>query len=105
MSDPPVQVPGKRVSVKVSNEVSVHVHLNNNNNNDDEVNGGRGKKMISSFVTVIEDTKALSLSDEKERSPQHKPSTNPSALVTQITYCGWSLNSVLLEIFFTCLKD
>jgi hypothetical protein len=50
------------------------VHLNNNNNNN---------KMISSFVSVIEDTKALSLSDEKERSPQHRPQlSNQPTLVT-----------------------
>ena len=46
---------------------AVHHHLINNNNNNNNNN------MISSFVSVIEDTKALSLSDEKERSPQHEP--------------------------------
>ena len=37
--------------------------------------------MISSFVSVIEDTKSLSLSEEKERSPQHK-ALNPPSMVT-----------------------
>jgi hypothetical protein len=50
------------------------VHLNNNNNNN----------MIASFVSVIEDAKTLSLSDEKERSPQHQPSS-PTNLVSTLT--------------------
>ena len=58
--EPPHQVSGK------------NIHLNNNNN------------MISSFVSVIEGTKSLSLSEEKERSPQHKALGPPTLVKTII---------------------
>ncbi len=41
--------------------------------------GKPGSKMISSFVTVIEGTKDLSLHEEKQRSPQRP---RPAAMAT-----------------------
>ena len=67
--------------------------------------------MISSFVSVIEDTKSLSLSEEKERSPQHK-TLNPPLMVAifywlifkLVDLCFLGLNLWLNQIYSECLN-
>ena len=57
---------------------------------------GKPGKMISSFVTVIEDTKDLSLHEEKQRSPQ-RPRPQPVAPATSTMASKISEDELLID--------
>ena len=57
---------------------------------------GKPGKMISSFVTVIEDTKDLSLHEEKQRSPQ-RPRPQPAAPATSTMASKISEDELLID--------
>ena len=59
-----------------SNNISPRVNINPRAASNGPV--PEGSKMISSFVSVIEDTKGLTINEEKQRSPKHvRPESEP----------------------------